>query len=118
MLPYKCHLCDYKCTAKGRLNRHLKGHLKKTSFKCCLCNFKCAREVNLNKHIAKNHSEQSNNKTETCFKDNFVGLEEESCRSKKNTEDDDEDVFQFNSQKGFEDVGIEVIIKEERLWEV
>jgi uncharacterized Zn-finger protein len=53
---FECTLCEYKCTTKGNLKRHIKMvHDKIKDFECSLCDYKFSTKGNLKTHIKQVH---------------------------------------------------------------
>ena len=49
---FKCSFCDYCCSLKGNLNKHIASiHEGKKPFKCTICDYSCSQKGNLTKHI-------------------------------------------------------------------
>ena len=40
--PFKCDICDYSCSRKGNLNRHVSMHEGNKPFKCDICGYSCS----------------------------------------------------------------------------
>ena len=49
---FMCETCDYECSAKGNLKRHVKSiHLKLKEFECDQCDYKCSANHDLKMHV-------------------------------------------------------------------
>ena len=54
--PFKCNICDYSCSTKSDLNRHVASvHEGKKPFKCDICDYSSSRKGDLIKHVASTH---------------------------------------------------------------
>ncbi|CAL4178848.1 unnamed protein product [Meganyctiphanes norvegica] len=53
---HQCKRCDFQCTLKDGLNKHMQSHTKK--HKCLLCDYRCANRPTLNKHILRHTGEK------------------------------------------------------------
>ena len=64
--PYKCAICDYKCSEKGNSFVEVdnftcqitSAHEKKKSFKCSICHYKSFHEESLSLHNTTIHREK------------------------------------------------------------
>ena len=56
--PYKCDICDYKCSKMSTWKNHVSDvHKGEKRFQCEVCEYKCFRINNMNNHIASVHAE-------------------------------------------------------------
>ena len=47
--PFRCDICDYRCSQKSSLTRHIaQVHERKRPFKCEICDYSCSRKHMLN----------------------------------------------------------------------
>ena len=54
--PFKCSVCDYKCSEGGQLKRHISSvHERERPFKCDICEATFAGKNNVVIHIARIH---------------------------------------------------------------
>jgi KRAB domain-containing zinc finger protein len=66
---FKCDFeeCEYKCSSKGNLKRHIKiVHNKIKDFKCTLCEFKCSLNSHLKIHIKQVHDKIKDFECQEC----------------------------------------------------
>ena len=53
---FKCVICDYSCSLKANLKRHIESvHEEKKPFQCTMCNYKCTEKRLLLKHMVSKH---------------------------------------------------------------
>ena len=58
--PFKCEVCDFRCSEKGTLKKHVSSvHKKRKSFKCTLCGNSSSRNHHLKTHIESVHEKIS-----------------------------------------------------------
>lgn len=54
--PYKCYYCNYACSVKHKLRRHIKNnHLVEKRHKCAVCPYSCNRKNIFDRHVSLNH---------------------------------------------------------------
>ena len=54
--PFGCTVCDYKCSQKGALKTHIESvHEGKKPFKCSFCDYNCSIKAVLTTHISSVH---------------------------------------------------------------
>lgn len=64
---FKCVKCDYKCSTKGHLTRHVKAvHDKIQDVECKTCDYKCSDNSNLARHIKQVHDKIKDFECPTC----------------------------------------------------
>lgn len=57
--PFVCDLCGFRCREKGNLKSHMQyKHTKEKKFSCHLCKYKCIERNSLNKHLRKHTGEK------------------------------------------------------------
>ena len=65
--PHKCSLCHYSCSNKGSLKRHIESvHEKKKPHKCSLCDYSCSQKAHLKRHIESVHEKKKVHKCSLC----------------------------------------------------
>jgi uncharacterized Zn-finger protein len=64
---FKCVICDYSCSLKANLKRHIESvHEKAKTFKCVICDYSCSLKANLKRHIESVHEERRTFKCDIC----------------------------------------------------
>ena len=57
--PHKCPICDYSCTRKTNLKKHIdtiyEGKKLHKPYKCSICDYSCTKKSNLDDHIYAVH---------------------------------------------------------------
>ena len=57
--PFKCDICDYRCSLKGNMKSHVSTvHEGKKAFKCDICMHSCLQKRDMSRHIASVHEKQ------------------------------------------------------------
>ena len=57
--PFKCDICDYICSFKSNLKRHIDSvHGNKEPCKCDICGYSYFQKGDLKKHIESVHQEK------------------------------------------------------------
>ena len=65
--PFKCDICDYSCSQKSSMNQHvLSVHEGNKLFKCNICGYKFSQKGKMNQHVALVHNEKKPFKCNTC----------------------------------------------------
>ena len=65
--PYSCNHCDFKCSYKHHLTRHIRTHTGEKPFSCDVCGKSFARSGDLKRHQVT-HSSEKNYKCDQCGK--------------------------------------------------
>ena len=51
---FKCDICDYSCSQKSNMNKHVKSvHAGKKPLKCDMCEFSCSQRSSVNRHVER-----------------------------------------------------------------
>ena len=54
--PFKCDICDYRCSYKGSMNRHVSSvHEEKKPFKCDICDYSFSQKSVMKSHVESVH---------------------------------------------------------------
>ena len=58
--PFKCDICDYRCSQKVNMNRHVASvHEEKKPFKCEICDATFTQKSSLKTHMTNIHQEKT-----------------------------------------------------------
>ena len=67
MKSHICHICDFKTSLVGNLNKHIESvHEGKKPYKCSICDFSCSLNGNLKQHIQSVHEKKKSYKCTIC----------------------------------------------------
>ena len=54
--PFKCNICDYSCSQKGHMNKHVASvHGGKKPFICDNCDYSRSQKGHMNNHVPSVH---------------------------------------------------------------
>ena len=57
--PFKCDICDYRCSRKGNMKTHVAlVHEGKKPFKCDICDYSCLLKNSMKTHVESVHEEK------------------------------------------------------------
>ena len=66
-LQFQCEFCEYRCSKKDRLTRHVRNvHYKEKPFGCELCDASFGRKDKMKRHMATVHSQERPYKCDFC----------------------------------------------------
>ena len=69
--PFKCVICDYSCSLKANLKRHIESvHEERRPFKCDICDCRYSQKVYLKRHVQSVHEERKPFKCDIDVSDN------------------------------------------------
>lgn len=63
--PYKCMICDYRCSVKEYMTKHIRKHTGDKPYECTECELRFGQKSNLTRHL-KTHNAQKNNTCTVC----------------------------------------------------
>ena len=59
---HECPICDYSCSKKGSLGKHIQSvHKRKKPHKCSICDYSFSRKGTLRQHIQSVHEGHTRN---------------------------------------------------------
>ena len=54
--PFKCDICDYRCSQKSNMNKHVASvHEGKKPFKCDICDYSFSQKSVMKSHVESVH---------------------------------------------------------------
>ena len=64
---FKCVICEYSCSLKANLKRHIESvHEERRSFKCDICDCRYSQKIDLKRHVQSVHEERKPFKCDIC----------------------------------------------------
>ena len=64
---FKCVICDYSCSLKANLKRHIESvHEERRTFKCDICDCRYSQKFDLKRHVQSVHEERKPFKCDIC----------------------------------------------------
>ena len=64
---FKCYICDYSCSLKASLKRHVDSvHGNKKPFKCEMCDYSCSQKPTMKRHVESVHEKKKPFKCDIC----------------------------------------------------
>ena len=65
--PFKCDICEYRCSKKCNMKRHVaRVHQGKKPFKCNICDYSISQRSDMNRHVESVHEVKKTIKCDIC----------------------------------------------------